>query len=87
MDSYSIQWKRSAAKELSKLPKEMILRIVSAVERLADDPFPSGARKLTGAEHSYRIRVGSYRVIYDVEAAALIIEIVRVAHRREVYDR
>ncbi len=87
MDSFRIRWKRSAAKELGKLPKEVIPRVVTAVERLADEPFPAGARKLAGSEHSYRIRIGSYRVIYDVESAALIIEIVRVAHRRQVYDR
>lgn len=70
MDSYSIEWKRSAVKELKALPKEIIARIVEAVAQLAADPFPAGVKKLVGTEHTYRIREGNYRVIYDVLAKA-----------------
>jgi mRNA interferase RelE/StbE len=87
MDSYSIEWKRSAAQELKKLPREVVGRILRTVEQLATEPYPSGVRKLVGAEHTYRIRVGDYRIIYSVVASALIIEIIRVGHRRDIYNR
>ncbi|MEK6405792.1 MAG: type II toxin-antitoxin system RelE/ParE family toxin [Acidobacteriota bacterium] len=87
MASFEIEWKRSAAKELRKLPKDMIPRIIDAVEGLAADPRPAGARKLEGSEHTYRIREGPYRVIYEVDAKGVTITIVKVAHRREVYRR
>jgi mRNA interferase RelE/StbE len=87
MASYSIAWKRSAAQELKKLPREVVGRIVKAVEQLSTEPYPSGVRKLLGAEHSYRIRVGDYRIIYSVMASALVIEIIRVGHRRDIYNR
>jgi mRNA interferase RelE/StbE len=87
MASYSIAWKRSAAQELKKLPREVVGRILKVVEQLATEPYPSGVRKLVGAEHTYRIRVGDYRIIYSVMASALIIEIIRVGHRRDIYHR
>ncbi len=87
MDSYKIEWKHSAVKELKHLPKQVIVRMLEAVERLASDPFPSGVRKLAGAEHSYRIRVGDYRIVYNLLSRALLIEIIRVGHRKNVYDR
>ncbi len=85
--SYEIRWKRSAAKELRQLPKDAVSRILKAVTALSGEPFPPGVRKLTGAEHTYRIREGSYRVIYSIEASELVIEVVRVGHRKDVYDR
>ena len=87
MDSYSIAWKRSAAQELKRLPKEIVERILQAVERLSTEPYPSGVRKLVGSEHTYRIRIGDYRITYSVTASALVIEIIRVGHRRDVYNR
>lgn len=86
MDSYSVEWSRSALKELKALPKEMIARIVEAVEQLADDPFSAGVKKLVGTDHTYRIREGNYRVIYDVLAKKLVVEVVRVGHRKDVYE-
>jgi mRNA interferase RelE/StbE len=87
MASFEIEWKRSAVRELRRLPKEIMARIVAAVDALATDPHPIGARKLTGSQHTYRIREGSYRVIYEVDSLTVVITIVRVAHRREVYRR
>jgi mRNA interferase RelE/StbE len=87
MGSYNIEWKHSAARELRKLPREAISRILQAVEQLATEPYPHGVRKLIGSERTYRIRVGDYRVVYNVVSSTLIIQIVRVGHRREVYDR
>ena len=82
---YRIEWKRSAAKELRQLPREVVTRVLEAVEGLRTNPFAAGVRKLSGAEHTYRIREGSYRVIYSVYTSRLVVEVIRVGHRRDVY--
>jgi mRNA interferase RelE/StbE len=87
MAFYKVTWKRSAARELEKLPKDVISRIVDAVEQLASDPYPRGANRLVGADKTYRIREGSYRILYTVMGKDLIIEIVKVGHRKDVYSR
>ena len=85
MASYRIEWKNSAYKELQKLPRPMIVKVVAAISDLSNDPYPSGVKKLIGSERSYRIRVGDYRVIYEIVEDKLIMEIVRVRHRKDVY--
>ncbi len=85
MASYRIEWKNSAYKELQKLPRPTIVKVVAAISDLSNDPYPSGVKKLIGSERSYRIRVGDYRVIYEIVEDKLIIEIVRVRHRKDVY--
>lgn len=85
MASYQIEWKNSARKELKKLPPEVIRKIIDAVESLADNPQPPNCRKLVGSERTWRIRVGDYRIIYNIFSSILIIEIVRVAHRKDAY--
>ena len=85
MASYRLVWKRSAEKELRALPREVVTRIVRLAEALVDDPYPSGARGIVGSERTYRLRSGDYRLVYTVERERLVIEVVRVAHRREVY--
>lgn len=87
MTFYKIEWKRSASKELRSLPKDVIGEIVAQVTSLSEDPFPSGVKKLAGAEHTYRIRVSSYRVVYTVTKDNLLVEIVKVGHRQSVYKR
>lgn len=87
MDSYKIEWKRAAVKELKKLPDSVVLRVLQAVEQLSAEPFPHGARKLVGSEHTFRIREVSYRIVYNVVASTLTIEMIRVRHRKDVYDR
>lgn len=86
MAFYRVEWKPSAAKELKRLPRDVIPRVVDAVSGLATKPFPPGSVKLKGAQLSYRIRIGDYRVIYTVKSQLLIIGIVRVRHRRDVYS-
>ena len=85
MVSYRIEIKPSAAKELEKLLRKMISRIVATIEGLAENPYPPGVRKLAGFEHTYRVRVGDYRVLYDVLDKRLVIEIIRVRHRKDAY--
>lgn len=85
MASYQIEIKPSASKELEKLPSPMVARVVAAINELAGNPYPQGVKKLTGFERTYRIRVGDYRVLYDVYENILVIEIIRVRHRKDVY--
>ncbi len=85
MASYKIEWKQSARKELKKLDPSAIGRLLSAVEPLADNPHPSGSKRLRGSEHTHRIRVGHYRIIYSVWASSLTIEVIKIGHRKEVY--
>mgnify|MGYP006392600125 CR=1 FL=1 len=85
MASFQVEWKNSALKELEKLPRQIVTRVVAAVDELSDDPYPQGVRKLVGSEFSYRVRVGDYRVIYNVFQNKLVIEIVRVRHRKDAY--
>jgi len=87
MATYRIEWKASALREIRRLDKAIIPRIISAVGSLAKDPFTNGIRKLYGAEHTYRLRVGDYRVIYEIYSKQLLITIIRVRHRREVYRK
>ncbi len=86
MASYKLKWKRSAIKELKRLPKGAIAKVLKAVEQLPVNPYPVGVRKLAGSEHSYRIREGDYRVVYSIGSSIPIIEILRVGHRKNVYD-
>jgi mRNA interferase RelE/StbE len=81
MASYRVEWKHSAAKELRALPREAIRRIIEAVERLQSNPYPPGVAKLRGTEHTYRMRVGDYRVL----SSELSLEIIRVRHRKDAY--
>ena len=85
MASYKIEWKQSAKKELKKLDKQIIPRILQAVENLANNPYSSGSKKLIGSNSIYRIRVGDYRIVYNIKSSVLIIEIIKVGHRREIY--
>jgi mRNA interferase RelE/StbE len=85
MTSYKIEWKQSAKKELKKLNKQIIRRILQAIEKLAEDPYRSGSNKLIGSDSIYRLRVGNYRIIYDIRSDLQIVEIIKVGHRREVY--
>jgi len=87
MDTYQIEWKPSALRELKKIDRKEVGRIIKAVETLSVDPFPAGIKKLIGSERTFRLRVGDYRVIYEVCASHLIIEVVRVRHRKDVYRK
>ena len=70
---------------MEAFPQHSVIRIVAAVEALKENPFPPSSRKLTGGRSSYRIREGVYRVIYTIKADLLLIEIVKVGHRKDVY--
>lgn len=85
MGRYEINIKPSAAKELERIgTKKDRARIIAAIHALAKDPRPSGCTKLSGAD-GYRIRVGAYRVIYTIQDNRLIITVIKIGHRRDVY--
>lgn len=84
MNNYQIEFTKSASKQLKKLPKEQQIRIQAKIDELADNPRPDGVVKLTNSEN-YRIRVGSYRIVYDILDDILLISVVKVSHRKDVY--
>ncbi len=87
MASYNIEWKQSTKKDLRGISKGKIPKIIEAAESLAENPFPNGYVKLTGSEFTYRIRVRNYRIIYEVHDKEILILIVKVGHRKDVYQR
>ena len=82
---YTVRYDPRALKELAKLDRPVARRIVQAVDALAVDPRPSGARPLVGYPDLWRIRIGDYRVIYTIRDAGLVVLVLRVAHRSRVY--
>lgn len=84
MASYSLEIKRSAAKELGQVPPKDRGRIVGRIQALAQDPRPPGAEKLSGQER-YRVRQGDYRILYEIEDDVLRVMLVKIGHRRDVY--
>ena len=87
MVSYKIVWKGSSEHDLRKIDRQYISRILKAIESLADDPFPVQSRKLKDSESSYRLRIGDYRVIYQVDSQSKILTIYHVRHRKDAYKR
>ena len=82
--TYTITILRRAQKELSDLPQEPYLRVRDAIRKLTEEPRPNGSRKLAGRV-GWRIRVGSYRVVYEIDDASHVITIMHIGHRRDVY--
>ncbi len=84
MPPYQVEFTRAADKQIRKLDGQIHVRIVAAIERLADDPRPPGHRQLTG-HPGFRVRVGDWRVIYTVDESARVVIVQGVGHRREIY--
>jgi mRNA interferase RelE/StbE len=84
MASYEIRFRKSVARDLDSVPKRDVQRIMKALKALADDPRPPQSKKLSGAE-KYRLRCGVYRVLYEVQDTILVVCIVKVAHRKDIY--
>ncbi len=87
MASYKIIWKNSAVRELKTLDKQLIPKILLKAESLENNPFPQNCKKLHGVESVYRIRIGDYRVIYQVDTRKNIVTIYHVRHRKEAYRK
>ena len=84
MARYRIEIKKSAVKELSQIPKNDLVKIVKNINSLADNPRPKGSKKLS-REEKYRIRYGTYRILYLIEDDVLVICVIKVAHRKDIY--
>jgi mRNA interferase RelE/StbE len=82
---HDVRFAPSALKELENLPNSVVARIRAVVGELAREPRPRGCKKLQGEEDTYRIRVGDYRVIYEVHDDQVIVLIIRVRHRKDAY--
>jgi mRNA interferase RelE/StbE len=85
--SYCVALRSSAARELKRLSGQLNERIVPRLEKLASNPRPPGCKKLKGGHNEWRIRVGDYWVIHTIDDAALLVEVTRIRHGNEVYER
>ncbi|MBW4631757.1 MAG: type II toxin-antitoxin system RelE/ParE family toxin [Iphinoe sp. HA4291-MV1] len=83
--TYQIEFTKGVIKQLKKLPANIKERIEIKVQELAIEPRPNGVKKLQGDDNSYRVRVGDYRVIYEIQDDILLVTVIRVGHRSEVY--
>jgi mRNA interferase RelE/StbE len=86
MGRFRLVFKKSVAKDLRDIPKKDVSRILKRFDALAEDPRATGCEKLSGQER-YRVRQGSYRFIYEIQDDLLLVVVVKVGHRRDVYGR
>ena len=84
MAKYKILVKKSAEKELNKIPKKELLKIIDKIKSLSNDPHPAGSIKLTNQE-KYRVRVINYRILYKIEGNILTVFVVKIGHRKNIY--
>jgi mRNA interferase RelE/StbE len=85
MNRYTVRWSPKALKELADLENRLSQRIQNAVATLAENPRPIKCIKLSGCENEWRIRIGDYRVVYEIHDDQIIVLVVGVGHRREIY--
>jgi len=83
--TYAVLFKPSARKALAKLPRSVQVRLIEAAEALAQNPRPPGVKKLQGDENLWRIRVGAYRIVYEIHDARLVVLVVRIGDRKDIY--
>lgn len=84
MASYKLVFKESVAKDLRPIPKKDLARLLQRMQALQENPRPAGSEKLSGQER-YRIRQGVYRIVYEVADELLVVTVVKVGHRKQVY--
>jgi len=85
MTKYEIEVSSTAERQLKKFKREGQIRILRSISFLAGDPRPAGCRKLSGYDTMYRIRVGNYRVIYEIDGKRIVVVILKIGHRGSVY--
>lgn len=83
--SYEVKFSKGAKKQFRKLPLDVQQRIQTKINDLAIEPRPNGVKKLQGDDNSYRLRVGDYRVIYEVVDNVLIVTVIKIGHRSDIY--
>ena len=84
--SYRVSLTTSAEKELHRLPAKLVARMVPRLEALAETPRPKGCKKLKGGDNEWRIRIGDYRAVYEIDDTGQTVDVTRIVHRREVYE-
>lgn len=82
---FNILVSKSAEKALLSLPKKEQQRVILTIQALSDNPFPIGSRKLQGEASIFRVRVGHYRIIYEVDGKRVIIIVLKIGHRKDIY--
>jgi len=85
MDSFEVIVASSAYRDLRRLAPALVSRLFAGMAALGDEPFPGGVRKLTGSENGYRVRVGSYRILYEIDLKRRKVTVYKVRHRRDAY--
>ena len=85
--AYQVIIKPAAHRDIKKLARPDQIRIIKRLESLSENPRPSGTKKLRGAEDLFRVREGNYRIIYQIQDELLVVLVVKVGHRREIYRR
>jgi mRNA interferase RelE/StbE len=83
--AYRVELTPAAQRDLRSLDRPVLRRIDARIRSLAEEPRPHGVEKLAGDSEVYRVRVGDYRILYQIDDAVLVVLVVRVRHRREVY--
>ena len=82
---YEILLERRAERDIKKLSIEIFQRIIPRIKALAENPKPPGSRKITGSKSDWRIRIGEYRVIYEVDEKSRVVKVMRIRHRKDIY--
>lgn len=84
---YNLEYKATVAKELRQLPKTQLKRVVKRIQQLAKDPRAVGCVKLQGTDNIYRLRQGDYRIIYTINDGSVTVLVIKIGHRKDVYER
>lgn len=82
---YALQFKPLALRQLEKLPRDVQKRLASRIEMLRNQPFPAGCKKMEAVPDAWRVRVGDYRIVYQVQQKVLLVLVLTVGHRKDVY--
>ena len=85
MARYSLDFSRTAKKQLLSQPRDAQVRLLRAINQLTYEPRPRGCRKLHGSMDTFRIRVGYYRVVYEIEGQQMVVLVVKLGHRKDIY--
>ena len=82
---YEVNLEHAAERDLRKLPAEVFYRLIVPIKNLAENPRPTGCRKITGSKSDWRIRVGNYRIVYEIDEKAKVVRVMRIRYRKEAY--
>jgi mRNA interferase RelE/StbE len=83
--NYDLVFKPRASQELEQLPPVVVKRVRPAIAKLMNDPRPPGCKKLSGSDNAWRLRIGDYRILYEVHDDELLVRVFRISHRKEAY--